>query len=325
MAMTFNQLRAFTTLADIGSVGSAAQRLHVTQPAVSASVRGLEAALGAKLIEPDGRGVRLTADGAAFATYARRMLGLAEEATLTVRGGDDPGRGTLRIAAVTTASEQVLPGHLAAFLHAFPATQVVLEVGSKEQVWTWIADHVVDVVLAGRPPTSQAQLTVRARRDNEQVIVAAPDLAASVPAPIPGAPTTHPRSGDAVAGLPLTALEGHTWLLREAGSGTRETLEALLTAAEMTPPMFTLGSNGAVVAGAVAGLGVTLVSRDAVGRELASGELVIVETAATPLARPWHLVTRMPAPPTTELFVRHLLDRSAHDPPPRFAPPTPRR
>lgn len=301
--MTFNQLRAFTALADIGSVGGAAQRLHVTQPAVSAAVRGLEAAVGAKLIEPDGRGVRLTTAGTTFATYARRVLGLAEEATVTVRGGDDPTRGTLRIAAVTTASEHVLPRHLAAFLQAYPATQVVLEVGSKEQVWTWIADHVVDVVLAGRPPTGLPQLTVRARGDNEQVIVAAPGVVAPV--------------GDR---LPLTALERHTWLLRETGSGTRETLEALLTATEVAPQMLTLGSNGAVVAGAMAGLGVTLVSRDAVGRELAAGELVIVETDVTPLLRPWHLVTRVQAPPTAELFVRHLLDLDAALPPPRFEP-----
>lgn len=317
MVMTFTQLRTFATLADTGSVGGAAQRLHVTQPAVSAAVRGLEGALGAKLIEPDGRGVRLTTAGTAFAGYAHRILGLAEEATVTVRGGDDPTRGTLRIAAVTTASEHVLPRHLAAFLRAHPAAEIVLEVGSKEKVWTWIADHVVDVVLAGRPPAGLTQLAVRARRDNAQVVVAAPALMQ----PMAGVQPSSRSGASAVAdGLPLPALEGYTWLLREQGSGTRETLEALLTASEMAPQMLTLGSNGAVVAAAVAGLGVTLVSRDAVGRELTSGQLLVIGTDVTPLRRPWHLVTRAQAPPTAELFVRHVLDLDAAHPPPRFEP-----
>lgn len=299
--MTFTQLRTFAALADVGSVGGAAQRLHVTQPAVSAAVRALEAALSVDLVEPDGRGIRLTPAGTAFASYARRILGLADEARLLLGGGDDPTRGTLRIAAVTTASEHVLPRYLAAFRDAHPGVHLLLEVGSKEQVWTWISDHVVDVVLAGRPPGGHQHLVVRARRDNEQVVVAAPGIVS---------PTHRPR--------PLAALEGHTWLLREQGSGTRATLEATLAAVEMAPPWLTLGSNGAVVAGAVAGLGITLVSRDAVGRELSTGDLVVIETDATPLVRPWHLVTRVHAPPTAELFVRHLLDVSATHPPPRF-------
>jgi DNA-binding transcriptional LysR family regulator len=75
-----------------------------------------------------------------------------------------------------------------------------------------------------------------------------------------------------------------------------------------TAPRLTLGSNGAAVAAAAAGLGVTLVSRDAVTGPLADGRLVQVTAPPTPLHRPWHAVTAGPARPSAALLVRHLLD-----------------
>ena len=98
-----------------------------------------------------------------------------------------------------------------------------------------------------------------------------------------------------------------TWLMREEGSGTRETCEALLGALDADPPTLTLGSNGAVVAGAAAGLGVTLVSRDAVRGLLAAGEVTEVAVPQTPMRRPWHAVTYPRASAATEVMVAHLL------------------
>jgi DNA-binding transcriptional LysR family regulator len=98
-----------------------------------------------------------------------------------------------------------------------------------------------------------------------------------------------------------------TWLMREAGSGTRATCEALLAGLEAEPPSLTLGSNGAVIAGAAAGLGVTLVSRAAVARQLVAGDLLQLRIPGTPLRRPWHAVTRQVAPAPVTMLVGHLL------------------
>ncbi|CAN5896104.1 LysR family transcriptional regulator [soil metagenome] len=304
--MTLTQLRTFAAVARAGSVVAAAAGLHVTQPAVSSALRALERSLGVALVEPDGRGVRLTAAGEVFAGYVHRLLGLLEEAELAARGGSDPGRGRLRLAAVTTASEHVLPRSLALFRRTFPAVEVTLEVGTKAQVWQWMADHGVDVALAGRPPGVE-DLWVRAVRENVLVVVAAPGFVPLL------------ATGDPVG---LEALGDTTWLLREPGSGTRETQTAMLAASEVEPPTLTLGSNGAVVAGAVAGLGVTLMSRDAVAPDLTAGTLEVVQVAATPVARPWHLVTRRAVTPTAALFVNHLLDAAVGHPEPRFVPAT---
>ena len=99
---------------------------------------------------------------------------------------------------------------------------------------------------------------------------------------------------------------GATWLLREPGSGTRETCHALLAALEIDPPTLTLGSPGAVIAAAEAGLGVTLASRRAVARQLADCTLVELPMPGTPLQRPWHAVSHPHPTAGTELFVAHL-------------------
>jgi DNA-binding transcriptional LysR family regulator len=276
------RLRAFLAVAETGSVRAAAQRLVVTESAVSAAVSALTAEVGVPLAERQGRGLRLTAAGRTYAGYARTILGLQEEALAAARGDGDPGHGRLRVAAVTTAGEHVLPPVLAAFVRRYPGIDLALNVGTREQVWGMLAAHETDLVIAGRPPRS-LDVVVRAVRRNELLVVGAPGLV--------------PSSG---------ALRA-TWLLREAGSGTRATCEALLAGLDADPPTLTLGSNGAVVAGAVAGLGITLVSRDAVRALLAAGDLAEVAFPHTPLSRPWHALTYPHAPSPSELFIGHLL------------------
>jgi DNA-binding transcriptional LysR family regulator len=89
-------------------------------------------------------------------------------------------------------------------------------------------------------------------------------------------------------------------------SGTRAACQALLAELDADPATLTLGSNGAVVAGAEAGLGVTLVSRDAVASALAAGRLAELAVPHTPLRRPWHAVSHRRASATVQLLVEHL-------------------
>jgi DNA-binding transcriptional LysR family regulator len=92
------------------------------------------------------------------------------------------------------------------------------------------------------------------------------------------------------------ALAGYTWLLREPGSGTRATAEQYLAAPGIAPSTRTLGSNGAVREAVAVGLGITLMSRDAVASELSSGRLVVINATGAPVHREWHIVTRDDGP-----------------------------
>jgi DNA-binding transcriptional LysR family regulator len=290
--MTESRLRTLVALAATGSIRGAANRLTVTESAVSASVSALARELGVALVEPAGRGLRLTPSGVVYAQYARRVLGLLDEGAAAAAQVLDPERGRLRLAAVTTAGEHLLPSLLAGFRKKHPNVSLALEVAPSVQVWDLLTSHEVDLVIAGRPP-SGVDARVMATTPNELVVAAAPAVAENFD------------------------WAGTAWLLREHGSGTRTTVEAYLQAQDVSPPHLVLGSNGAVVAGAVAELGAALVSRDAIAHQLSDGRLVVIPAPGTPMSRPWHAVAGAYSGPATWLFVRHLRSSGwcAHDEP----------
>lgn len=277
-AATWGRLQTFLMVYETGSVRAAAEALHVTPPAVSAAVAALESALGTTLFGRAGRGIVPTPAGETFATYVRKLVGLLGEAAGAVHEAD---RGRIRIGAVATASEYVLPRLIASFVRAYPQVELSLAVLPRDELFSRATDHSADIVLAGRPPRVSGLVT-RATRANRLVLVGQPG-----------------RTGD-----PLEA----TWLLTGIGSGTRDTTMSLLTRLQATPPLLTLGTAGAAVAAAREGLGVTLVHEEAVRSELATGALATYKVPETPLDRPWHLCTTAEPTAATRLFLTHVCD-----------------
>ncbi len=288
MVMTLAQLRAFLAVVETGSVRAAAERLVVTQPAVSMAIASLQHSVGVSLTIRDGRGLRLTPAGETFAGYVRDVVALLDAGVEAAAGSSAPERGRLRLAAVTTAAEYVIPSFLATFRRRFPEVAIHLQVGNRARVWDLLAHHAVDVVVGGRAPAS-LPFTVRGLRDNELVLVAPADRAVVTDA----------------AGLAV-----QTWLLREPGSGTRGAVADLLHQLGIDPPTLTLGSNGAIRQSVEAGLGISVLSRDAVADQLERGAVVEWRVPPFPVQRPWHAVTRAdrPVPATAELFITHLLE-----------------
>ncbi|GFG50615.1 LysR family transcriptional regulator [Mycolicibacterium agri] len=281
--MTTNvRLRSLVEVADTGSVRGAAERLFVTESAISSALSTLSAEVGVALVDRHGRGVRLTPAGVRYSEYARQILGLHEEAVLAARGEAEPEHGVIRFAAVTTAGELLIPTMLASFQEAHPGVECKVHVGPRTAVWPMLTRHEVDVVVAGRPPADVDYVRVQARSPNTLVVIGQPSLA------------EHFDAAKA------------TWLVRESGSGTRATMAMVLEELEIAPRQMVLGSHGAVVAAAVAGLGVTLVSRQAVRRQLDAGDLVELPLVGTPLDRPWHIVTQSQCTGSTELLIKHL-------------------
>lgn len=273
---TWARLQTFLAVHETGSVRAAAELLHVTPPAVSAALAALESGLGTRLFDKAGRGIVPTDAGETFASYARRLLGLLSEAAGAVHEAD---RGRVRIGAVATASEYLLPRLMASFVTEHPHVELSLSVLPRDELFALAADHAVDVVLAGRPPRGSGLVT-RARRPNRLVLVG--------------------RTG--LGGDPLTT----RWLLTGVGSGTRDTTLALLTRVQASPPLLSLGTSGAALAAAREGLGLTLAHEEAVRDQLGAGTLVTYPVPGTPLDRPWHLCTAASPTAATTLFVRHV-------------------
>ena len=289
--MTLGQLRTFLAVAETGSVRAAAERLVVTQPAVSSALAQLSAEVGVALVTREGRGLRLTPGGVAFAAYTRQALGLLDQAVNAAAGHEHPERGRVRLAAVTTAGERIVPRLLASFRRRYPEAGVVLEVGNRRRVWDLLAHRQVDLAIGGRPPAGTPFVSL-ATRPNLLVVIA---------------PAAEGWGGG-VREVTLDQLAAATWLLREPGSGTRGTTEELLNEWELRPRVLTVGSNGAILESVQVGLGITLLSRDAAGAELAKGSLEEWRHGHLPLRREWHVVGRAneELDPTAMLMLEHL-------------------
>jgi DNA-binding transcriptional LysR family regulator len=290
--LSLNQVRTFLEVAQSGSVRLAAERLVVSQPAVSSALAGLQKTVGSPIVERDGRGVRLTPAGERLATYGRRIFALLDEAVAEARAAAIPTARRLSLAAVPTAAEQLLPELLGGFRAEHEPVDLELEVANKDLVWERLAHWEADLVLAGRPPQGRQFVTL-AIRPNAVVVVGPPDRTYT-----------------------LAELARATWLLRELGSGTRETTEAVFSQLGIAPPAVTIGSNGAIRECVRVGLGISLLSRDAVARELAAGTLSEIPTPITPLSRDWHLVggSDRDLPSGAQRFLRYVLDNGAFRP-----------
>lgn len=271
--MTLGQLETFLAVARTGSVHAAATSRVVSDASVSAAVGALERELGTPLVERLGRGIRLTPAGEALAQYATQALGLLEQGRSAVRAASQPGHGRLRLIAVTSAGEYLIPPILQAFRARHPGIEVLLEVGNRGTVLSRLRSREADLGVGGRPPLG-ADLVGEAVLPNDLVLVAAA-----------GHPLTRKRR------VYPAALANEVWLLREEGSGTRATaLELMATLGIQPPQILTLGSNGSVRQGAIVGLGITLLSEQAVARELAGGLVARIAVPGLPLERPWYVL-----------------------------------
>jgi DNA-binding transcriptional LysR family regulator len=272
MAITMTQLRSFLAVVETGSVTAAAEELYVTQPSVSAAVSALSKEVGADLTVRLGRSVEPSAAGKAFAPYAAHVIGLLDQGGRAAREAAGVAERELRIAAVTTAAEHIVPQLVQEFSARHPELALTLDVGNRQRVFREVAGHRVDAAVGGRPP-ADGQLSGKAFLDNPILLITAP-----------GDPLARRRS------VPVEELGARPWLLREPGSGTRAMTEEFLARHELQPRMLTMGSNGAIKQAARSGLGVSLQSRAATALELKNGLLGTISLREPLPNRQWFVL-----------------------------------
>ena len=153
---------------------AAADELVVTQPSVSSAISSLGRELGCELFQRSGRGVALTAAGAAFAPYAADVVGLLSSGRRAAREAGEVEARRLRLIAVTTAAESFVPPLMRAFSDLHPEIELTLDVGNRQTVLARIQNHEADVAILGRPPADE-RLESLPLVSNEIVCIAAPD------------------------------------------------------------------------------------------------------------------------------------------------------
>lgn len=271
MTYTLRQLQVFSAVAAARSYTLAAERLHLTQPAVFAQVRQLEAQIGQPLIVRVGRRMDLTEAGELVLQSAAAMLAEVSRLESDLRALAGLGIGRLDLAVVSTA-KYILPALIGPFCRDHPGIDIRLTVCNRADLLDRLRAGRDDLCVLGAVPEDMPVDHVRLA-DNPIVIVAPPQ---------------HPLADR--TGLTLSDLAGHALVMREAGSGTRRAAEAAFEAAGVTPIVrHELGANEAVKQAVMAGLGVAVLARGAVQLELDHGYLVELPVGGFPLARFWSL------------------------------------
>lgn len=292
MAITVAQLRTFLAVENTGSIKGAAEELVVTQPSVSGAISALEKELEVKLVERSGRGVTLSPAGLVFVPFATRILGLLEEGRSAALEAANPEVPELRIAAVNTAGEYIVPPILRAFRGRHSPVDLHLEVSNRATMLRRVELHQADVGIGGSPP-EKGELEGTPFLDNELVLVVALE---------------HPLA--AHRKVSFADLQEVTWLLRENGSGTRIFTQKLLAQKGLRPQAMTIGSNGAIKQSVRTGLGVGLLPRQAVALELEMGLLSKLNLNEKLPLRRWYALYPKDTPkrPVVQSFLRFLMD-----------------
>jgi DNA-binding transcriptional LysR family regulator len=175
MALDPRQLKAFLAVVDSGSLGLAAEALHVTQPALSRIVRRLETQLGVPLFERRTTGMELTSFGQALLPHAAVLSAEGARAIEQINALRGLGQGTLRIGAVASAAIMLLPAVLDRILTQWPNLHVQITEGVEDVLAVALTSNAIDVAISGPIPESQdiAQVAEHKFTDRYSVISAA--------------------------------------------------------------------------------------------------------------------------------------------------------
>ncbi|WP_448576001.1 LysR family transcriptional regulator [Thermomicrobium sp.] len=275
MDVSLRQLQVFRSVARHRSFSRAAEDLVISQPAVSAQIKSLEQVLGVPLFQRTGRGVELTEAGRQLLPYAERLLDLLDEALAAVHELRCAQRGQVRVAASTTAGIYVVPKALGAFHRAYPGVELSLDVLNRFAVQQRLLAGDADVAIMGLIEDPQ-DLEIEQFLPNELVVIASPRHHLA---------RRHQ--------IPLDEIAREPFLVREIGSGTRADMERIFAEAGLSLRVaMELRSNGAIKQAVAADLGIAVMPRDAIGLEVETGRLIVLDVQGFPVRRWWSLVRR---------------------------------
>ena len=295
--MDTRQLAAFCAVVERRSFSQAAERLGVTQPAVSLQVRALEKRLGKRLLDRSGRRVEPTEAGLALYRGAQRMLALEDQLLddLDSTEGGELG-GTLKVGASTGPGSTVVPVLLCEFQQRHPGVGVSLAISDTQSVVERVAERELELGVVGAARRHRGVTFEPFFRDD--VVLACP----------PG----HRFAGKSIS---LDELKDEPLIVMQEGAGVRLVIEDELrragTRLRDLQPMLELGLQESVRSAVAAGYGVTFISRAAIEADLAAGTLATARVRGLDPAREISLVRAAGRSPTraAEAFLGFAKER----------------
>jgi DNA-binding transcriptional LysR family regulator len=274
--MNTRQLAAFCAVVERKSFSQAAERLGVTQPAVSLQVRSLEKRLGRQLLDRSGRRVEPTEAGLALYRGAQRLIALESQLLDQLEAGAEGELGgTLEVGASTGPGSTVVPVLLCEFQRANPGVAVSLSISDTQSVVERVAERELELGVVGAARRHRGVVFEPFFRD-EVVLACPPD---------------HRFAGRTIT---LDELREEPLIVMQEGAGVRQVIEDELrragTRLRDLDPRLELGLQESARSAVAAGYGVTFISRAAIEADVSSGMVAIARVAGLDASREISLV-----------------------------------
>ncbi|MGB4334445.1 MAG: LysR family transcriptional regulator [Chromatiaceae bacterium] len=273
--MADRRLQVFHTVARLLSFTKAATTLHMTQPAVTFQIRQLEDHFNTRLFDRTHNRISLTAAGEQVLRFADRIFEIYAEMENSIRDLTGEISGALTIGASTTIAEYMLPTLLGDFKEKYPEVTINLKVANSDGIVSLVESNAIDLGVVESSVANKNLVVEVCKRDHLLGIV----------------PPGHPLAKE--VSVKFARLLEYPFICREEGSGTRgvigEYLDQLPECEGALKVAMELGSPEAVKGAVEAGMGVSVVSRATIQKELRLGTLVALELDP-PLERPFSFV-----------------------------------
>lgn len=292
---TIRQLQLIQALARYKSLSVVADKLHISQPSVSIQLKNLSELIGLPIYQMLGRKLELTDAGKAVLNSANQIFQTLGNLKTDIDNLQGVVTGTLSISVVTTA-QYFLPLLLAAFAKEHPQVDVKLEIGNRDKIHARLADKLDDFYLFGQIPQN-IEVLETPFLDNELVVIA---------------PERHELT--LLPSISLARLSHYPFILREAGSGTREnTIELFKQHGFELNEKMTIASGEAIKQAVSAGLGLSVLSKHSLDFGIMPG-LKILEVEHFPIRNKWRLVQNSARQPTllAKAFQQFMLENGVH-------------
>lgn len=291
--MIVENLKVFVTVSEQKNFSRAAELLNLSQPGVSLHIRNLENELGAKLMHRSPKQVKLTEAGYILYEKAKRILDLYDEARRDIQLLQDTVTGAIHVGASFTIGEYLLPRLLAEFVAQYPQVELQVTIGNTWEIVQKVRKKEINLGLVEGNVTGE-DLVITPYMKDEMLLVAAPD---------------HPLC--AIRQADVSKLQYMNWILRESGSGTRAFSDLFLQEHKLeVGRTYVFNSSQGVKEAVAAGLGIAILSRWVVRKELESGALRSIPLKGIKFARDFSVIqTKDHAPSMAiERFVQQLVE-----------------
>lgn len=283
--MDLHRLEVFCKVIELGGFTKAGEAVFLSQPTVSEHIRHLEESLGVRLFDRLGREIMPTQAGRLLQGYARKMLRLRQEAMAALASHAGGLSGHLWLGAGTIPGTYLLPELIGTFKESYPAVLLTLKIANSRQVADQVMQGECELGVVGAK-WNESGLEWQPLFADELVLVVRPD---------------HPWATAGV--IEAERLAEAAFIDRERESGTRKAAHEILVAHGIDParlPVIAeMGSTEAVRQSVKAGIGVAIISRQAVAEDIEHGRLAEVAIRAIQFVRPFYLIrkkNRQPSP-----------------------------